>query len=154
MVFTIVDGVANGNTGLPGPHNRLGNGGGIYSVNNTDVNLSNLIIANNFAIQGGGGIYQRSSNSNLNNIAFLNNVEADVSDIDGDSGGAIASVGSTGTVVNSLFVNNKANLGSAISTSGEQFDIVNSTFVGNEANNGTINASNIPVNIENSIFEL
>ena len=152
--FTIVDGQANFNSDISNL-NTFDNGGGIYSANNTDVNLSNLIIANNLARGGGGGFYQLNSDSNLTNIAFLNNIERDFSSIDSDSGGAIYSISSTGTVINSLFANNKANRGSAVQIIGDRFDIINSTFVGNEADTGTINVSNdTSVNIQNSIFEV
>ncbi len=151
--FTILDGQADG--GSFNEFNTFSRGAGIHIDNSSDVNLSNLIIANNLADNGGGGIYQRSSNSNLNNIAFLNNIDEDISITDDDSGGAFESVDSTGTVTNSLFVNNQAQEGSAvyISSSEERFNITNSTFVGNAANTGTIYVSgDIPVNIENSIF--
>ena len=156
--FTIVDGQADGGGTFSTDY-----GGGINLSDNDDgVNLSNLIIANNFAAQDGGGIFQLRSNSNLTNIAFLNNT-AD-SDGIGSIGGALYSLSTTGTIINSLFVNNTAYNGGAVAiglnvSSDEELNITNSTFVRNQAESGGViytsgTNNNTRVNIENSIFEL
>ena len=144
--FTIVDGQADVVRTY---------GGGIYAGSEGNAELRNLIIANNFAINGGGGAYLQSSQVNLDNVAFFNN------NTDG-IGGGLYTWGSSGEVTNGLFINNRADIGGAIGNDLRNnpelgFDITNSTFVENQADSaGVINSTFINggdgVNITNSII--
>ena len=141
--FTVSDGYAN---------ERFSgeNGAGISAEGASGAELGNLIIASNFAIGDGAGLYQSGSELNLTNTAFLNNIAT--------NGGAISSVGDTTNITNGLFVNNRGTEGGAISVQRDTtLNLVNSTVVDNQANlGGAIYvprfSSEVELNIENSII--
>ncbi|MCC0176675.1 hypothetical protein I4641_06745 [Waterburya agarophytonicola K14] len=144
--FTITDGQADVRS--------RSEGGGIYSDGGTNAELRNLIVANNFALNNGGGASFSSSNVNLSNVAFFNNNA-------NDNGGGFYSANSTGEITNSLFVNNRADYGGAIANNffnrdTSNLSITNSTFAENQADIasavGTFNISGGDgIEIDNSI---
>lgn len=78
---------------------NVGGGGAIY-ISNTDISLSNLILANNSA-QSGGALSVYLSNTTIDGCQFLANFAI-------DHGGAFSSYSSAIVVSNSLFADNNA----------------------------------------------
>ncbi|MCC0179565.1 hypothetical protein I4641_21640 [Waterburya agarophytonicola K14] len=129
-------------------------GGGIYSFDDGEANLNNLIIANNFSENSGGGIAVfNDSELNINNVAFINN--------NADRGGAIYTSGTLGNITNSLFTGNRSESGGAIFILGGlrsvDYNLVNNTFYNNQADSGGVlyqddfGSSGFPIDISNSI---
>lgn len=85
---------------------NTGCGGGIYTVNGgSGVSVSNSIVSNNFAGQGGGGLYINTRNltaARISNTRFENNVAYS------GRGGAIRSGNDMLISNNCIFFNNKA----------------------------------------------
>lgn len=106
-------------------------GGGIYTQNSGNVNVTDCTINNNFAILGGGvgnggnGVFTITNSTLSNNSA-------------GTGGGAYNGL-ATMNVINSTINNNAAGVvagsgnGGGIITSTERLNIINSTFHGNTA---------------------
>jgi CSLREA domain-containing protein len=106
-------------------------GGGIYTQNSGNVNVTDCVINNNFAVLGGGignggtGIFTITNSTLSNNSA-------------GTGGGAYNGL-ATLNVINSTINNNAAGTvpgsgnGGGIITSSEKLNIISSTFHGNSA---------------------
>ena len=132
-------------------------GAGIYGFQNSNAELTNLIIANNSSAGDGGGInVLNGSDLNVNNVALINNSAE-------NNGGAIYASSSSGTIVNSLFVGNVSDSGGAIyilegNNNNGVYNLANNTFYNNRADTGGVLSSSrffgvSSVEITNSIFD-
>lgn len=140
--FTISDANANSLTGSNS--NRMKSGGGIYNLGTTTSNpiLRNLIVKNNYAVSGGGGMVNNGSSNGeasprIENCQFLNN-EC------GQNGGAIFNDASTNglsspEIINVVFQNNVGKYGAGVYNSAltgtSSPSIVNCSFISNTAIN-------------------
>jgi predicted outer membrane repeat protein len=106
----------------------------LRSENNLQVTLRNLTIRNGRSSDQGAGIKVGFWNTfAASNVRFENNMSTkDSAQCDG--GGAIfIGGGSTATIANSTFVNNQANNGGAINSLRTGLSVINSTFDQNKA---------------------
>ena len=138
------------------------NGGGVYIEDGLNIDLSNLIIANNVGSQGGssnaggGGMYIESSTGNLSNLIFSGNSAyaggglyalsselildgCDFRDNNGDNnGGGIRFKNSDADIYNSAITNNHAHFnGAGIYFHDGEFNITNVTIAYNTTHTNT-----------------
>ncbi|MGN0093181.1 MAG: hypothetical protein ACI37V_01870 [Methanobrevibacter sp.] len=126
-----------------------GNGGAIYTINDMDIN--NSVFTNNIASYQGGALYSYDGSITVKNSNFTNNTAylgggaliADhlnnnmvncsfINDTAGSYGGAVSL--RNGTIVNSTFIDNKAQMGAALFINDALIN--NSVFINNEASRG------------------
>ena len=135
--FRITKGNANGASGTV-----YENGGGVY-LSDSNLTVSNLVITNNSAGNGGGGIYSFSSyfspyyysSLTLTNCVFTNNSAG----INGGGGGIYSYNHSSLTLTNCVFTNNSAgngNGGGIYSFSDSYLTLTNCVFTNNSAGGG------------------
>ena len=85
-------------------------GGAIYISESVTLNIRNSIFRNNSSRRHGGAIFcNYSSTLNVYSCLFVSNESINQGGINGGMGGAIASLGATVNVTNSIFRNNEAN---------------------------------------------
>ena len=111
---------------------------GNYSVRVLLVNpgaaltLKNLTVANGYADQQGGGVFNQSGSLTVLNSTFLGNKAARIGGgIANFAAPTLANPGGNLTVVNSTFSGNSSVFGGAIRNAGGTVSILNSTIVGN-----------------------
>jgi len=129
--FVIRGGVANILSGLDG------SGGGIL-CDDTSPEITNCIIRNNSAYDG-GGVFLRSSNSRISRCCLIENTA--IASIYDGAGGLYAET-STVTVENCLFWKNYGhNSGGGLLSSASSLNIMCSTFFGNTLTAGGLGSS-------------
>ena len=144
--FTITEGYADGTRA-----NRFQDvGGGIYSDELGNAQLSNLTIVNNYALENGGGVYlSDSSNPNITNSLISNN-ESTL------RGGGIYSVDSSPSITEVTFLGNLAgDDGGGLSNEDGNPVLERVIFEGNIANDaggGLINFNSDTSQVTNSLF--
>ena len=114
--------------------NISANGAGI-AANNSQLQISDVVLSNNSVTRDGGGLYSSNSNSTLSNVTFIGNSA-------GQEGGAVYNNESNDVFTNTQFRSNNAELGGAIfNSSGSNPNLTNVDFVSNTATNdgGAIN---------------
>jgi predicted outer membrane repeat protein len=131
---TILDGftISGGNANVSSPSSFGAYGGGILIGDGSPI-LRNLIIENNGAYSGGGGIYAYTgSNLVLSNVIFRNNTTTGIGGSGG--GGAINFSGSNPILIDVTFSNNTSdNNGGAIYNNSSNPTLTNATFTSNTA---------------------
>lgn len=138
--------IRNGKT-----HNTDRDGGGIY-CDHSSPKLSNLIIENNKAIDGGhgGGIYCDNSNAIMHNLIIRNNYASD------EGGGIMLEHYSNASLDNLTIYNNSAYTGGGISCEHSCIpEIYNSTIYYNDAmggGGGIALEGNSPAIIDNNLI--
>ncbi|MDR0911351.1 MAG: hypothetical protein LBM96_01955, partial [Methanobrevibacter sp.] len=110
--------------------------GAIYNKGR-DLSIFNCSFINNRATSNGGAIYDSGVNLKIFNCSFVDNSAIYSSSSSSAYGGAIY-MGSNCSVVNSIFVNNYADMGGAFYVSGDNCILVNSSFVGHYAKVGGV----------------
>ncbi|MEA1971850.1 MAG: T9SS type A sorting domain-containing protein [Candidatus Cloacimonadota bacterium] len=130
--ITKIDGftIQNGNANGTGPY--YSNGGGIYCVDVT-LQLSNLFIVDNTALEKGGGIYCRTSDLSLINILISNNI-SNIDEWCEGGGGIYCCVQSNLYLDNVSLENNTAvSSGGGLFCKGTTLNIHNSEFINNHS---------------------
>ena len=119
--FTIKDGNANGTY----PYSR---GGGFFNYQSS-INLMNLKIEENSAIDLGGGIYNYGGSPELQSVQFFHNESQ-------NRGGGIYNYSSDPSLENIIFIGNHAKeLGGGINSYDSNISLSNITFTNNNAGN-------------------
>jgi len=147
-------------TPLTGNPNSIGIGGGMVQMTdkpNKGFSLVGNTFSNNVATGQAGALWVMNAPTTIANDTFINNKV--LTSGSNNVGGAIAMF-TTGSVVNSSFINNvTGGQGGAIWTkSGNFTEIVNSTFIGNQStglethSNGGALGLHSPASIVNSTF--
>lgn len=96
------------------------------------LTLKNLTIANGYADQQGGGVYNQSGSLTVLNSTFVGNQATRIGGgIANFADPTLATPGGNLTVVNSTFSGNNSVFGGAIRNAGGTVSILNSTIVGN-----------------------
>jgi predicted outer membrane repeat protein len=130
----VLDGftISGGNANVSSPSSFGAYGGGILIGDGSPI-LRNLIIENNGAYSGGGGIYAYTgSNLVLSNVIFRNNTTTGIGGSGG--GGAINFSGSNPILIDVTFSNNTSdNNGGAIYNNSSNPTLTNATFTSNTA---------------------
>ena len=107
-----------------------GNGGGI--LNQGTINITNSIVANNHANNGGGMFALGSGSVTILNSTFASNT------VSADGGGLYIFATTSPTITNSTFYNNRAStLGGGVHTVYTTLTVRNSTFSGNQTIGGS-----------------
>jgi hypothetical protein len=141
-----------------GLFNSGGSGAGIQNANTATVNITNCVVANNFALGGGGGISIISGTVNVSRTTFdsngttgggaaiangsgtLNTTDCTFTANSAGGGGALGAISNnTGntTITNCTFSSNSSGRGGALVSFGSGIVTVNnSTFTGNSATLG------------------
>lgn len=152
---TILDGftISGGNANVSSPSSFGAYGGGILIGDGSPI-LRNLIIENNGAYSGGGGIYAYTgSNLVLSNVIFRNNTTTGIGGFGG--GGAINFSGSNPILIDVTFSNNTSdNNGGAIYNNSSNPTLTNATFTSNTAtsNGGAIFNTGSNITLNNATF--
>ena len=127
--------------------NIASNGAGI-AANNSELQISGVVLSNNSVTRDGGGFYSRNGNSTLSNVTFIGN-SAD------DEGGAVYNSESNDVSSDTEFRSNRAEFGGAIFNSSSDIELTSSSFFNNSAidDGGAIfNSSDSNPNITNVDF--
>jgi CSLREA domain-containing protein len=115
-----------------------GSGAGIQNANSATVNINSCVVTGNFAINGGGGIFNNAGMVNISRSTFKSN---------STTGGGAAIANSSGSVnaIDSTFIANMTVSGGgrgAISNATGGTTITNCTFSGNSSSEGGALAGN------------
>ena len=134
----------------------LGGGGAIYYASSSNGRIVNTNFTENYVMRSGGAIYydKNSKNQTLANSSFMQNTAGGLSGNNppgapsyGYGGGAIYWIGSDGSIEDTNFTENSANMGGAVYyyTGSDNQTITGSSFTNNtatmDATSGTINAA-------------
>jgi hypothetical protein len=130
----VLDGfmVTAGNADEPGCFH----GGGIY-IEESTPRLQNLFVWMNSAVEGGGGIYELLSATQIERCTVVANQATTGWQV---GGGGMLSIGSSPRIVDSIFADNSSDEGGALSWidrhGNQNLSIVRSQFLRNEAGEG------------------
>ncbi|MGD1871795.1 MAG: DUF4347 domain-containing protein, partial [Mastigocoleus sp.] len=117
--------ILDGFTISDGNNDNLGRGGGIYNYDASPT-ISNVIIINNVASEGGGIYNGFNSSPTLTNITITNNYV--------DFGGGIYNVSSSNPIITNVNINNNsAEVGGGIYNSGSNPTLTNVQITNNQA---------------------
>ena len=139
-------------------NHAFGLGGGMYNTNGGSPNLTNATFIANRASNGGGGMYNLTdSNPALTNVVFSGN-QSGVSplgiNLDGGSGGGMYNNGSSPTLTNTTFTDNRVgNDGGGMHNLDGHPSLTNVTFADNSADiGGGIYNSNSNPTLTGTVF--
>ena len=152
--FSVLDGItisggnANSDEVMAGVSSLGTRGGGVYASYSRGIIFKNCTIRDNYAIQGGAGLFAQNAQMTFENCIFKLNVT------DGFGGGVWAS-NSYLEFINCLFDQNVSAYGGAIYSNGSTIKLNNTTIVENTASQqggGFYNEQNSHLSVANSIL--
>jgi CSLREA domain-containing protein len=125
-------------TGGALPGGGSGAGAGIQNANSATVNINSCVVTSNFALGGGGGLFNNAGMVNISRSTFKSNSTT-------AAGAAIANGSGMVKAIDSTFITNMAVSGGgrgAVSNGTGSTTITNCTFSGNSASEGGAVVSN------------